>query len=618
LTVRFLVVLTLLVVPATARADGLETFPLPVGTAASSPIAGPDGSLWFTNSAGAGRIDRTGRVATFPGPGLSGLVSGADGAFYAAISENGAFSADFARVHSDGRIERVRRPDLARKALAWLAPAPGGELWAMTSDGKEVVRMTTSGAVTARVKLRHEAIEETPAPAADGGVWFVCDGGIAHLSPTASLRFFDRDEANDGGALAIAADGGVWFAPMFGRVLIHLAPDGKAREVRLPVQPTDVVSGPDGAVWFGFATRRDGGVGRVAPDGSGRRLWRSPFGNKSWADVAFDGTGDLWRVGDHGLERLQRAAAPVIAPPMRRLFARSGDFRGGYGLAAAPDGAMWMPVKTGIMRIAPDGSHRLFTGGPTPKAHQVMPTARGGAWFAYAGRGLAQLSPDGSVRRHTRGFGRRSKIFALAPGAGKDIWFLDLADNTVGRWRPGAGVRRFDLGRGRDLLTLVRGPDRRTWVTDQAGAIFAISDRGRVSRYTRGLGGAPTAITHGPDGNLWFTMFERSRIGRITPSGRIRLWRVPDSPAAIVAGRDGGLWFSTAGRAYEEEVAGLGRIDLNGRVVRFPVRESLRSGFHSLAPGPGGAIWFVPSGGPAALGALDPGRLVEMGLLPGR
>jgi hypothetical protein len=51
-------------------------------------------------------------------------------------------------------------------------------------------------------------------------------------------------------------------------------------------------------------------------------------------------------------------------------------------------------------------------------------------------------------------------------------------------------------------------------------------------------------ITAGPDGNLWVTEFNASKIGRLTPSGTITEFSVPSTPTAITAGADGSLWFT--------------------------------------------------------------------------
>ncbi|HEY0755326.1 MAG TPA: hypothetical protein VGD98_15310 [Ktedonobacteraceae bacterium] len=51
----------------------------------------------------------------------------------------------------------------------------------------------------------------------------------------------------------------------------------------------------------------------------------------------------------------------------------------------------------------------------------------------------------------------------------------------------------------------------------------------------------------GPDGNLWFSANRPAELGRITPSGQITTFTLPD-PAnisgGITSGPDGNLWFA--------------------------------------------------------------------------
>jgi hypothetical protein len=85
---------------------------------------------------------------------------------------------------------------------------------------------------------------------------------------------------------------------------------------------------------------------------------------------------------------------------------------------------------------------------------------------------------------------------------------------------------------------------------------------GRTPTPTRGLKGtiieyplpasnsAPTGITTGPDGNLWFMEAIGNKIGRITPSVTITEYPLPASnsaPIGIMSGPDQALWFTEPG-----------------------------------------------------------------------
>src|SRR5262245_16916383 len=78
-----------------------------------------------------------------------------------------------------------------------------------------------------------------------------------------------------------------------------------------------------------------------------------------------------------------------------------------------------------------------------------------------------------------------------------------------------------------------------------AGSVIAGTSRARLASFPVPKGSQPTEITLGPDGNVWYTIQNSSRIGRITPGGSSTTFRTLDftAPSDIVAGPDGNLWF---------------------------------------------------------------------------
>src|SRR5204863_6975908 len=64
----------------------------------------------------------------------------------------------------------------------------------------------------------------------------------------------------------------------------------------------------------------------------------------------------------------------------------------------------------------------------------------------------------------------------------------------------------------------------------------------------RTAGSEPAGIVAGPDGNLWFTEYGGSRVGKITPAGVVTEYSLgitfQSGPLVIAAGPDGNLWFT--------------------------------------------------------------------------
>src|SRR5262245_53251733 len=78
---------------------------------------------------------------------------------------------------------------------------------------------------------------------------------------------------------------------------------------------------------------------------------------------------------------------------------------------------------------------------------------------------------------------------------------------------------------------------------------------------TLAAGAAPSQITTGPDGNLWFTEFGANKIGEMKPDGTL-VTEIPlpagSGPEGITTGPDGNLWFAemTSGKIGHVSTAG--------------------------------------------------------------
>jgi streptogramin lyase len=112
------------------------------------------------------------------------------------------------------------------------------------------------------------------------------------------------------------------------------------------------------------------------------------------------------------------------------------------------------------------------------------------------------------------------------------------------------------------------------------------------------------SITAGPDGNLWFTESNASKIGQITTGGMITEFptlTTPSFPQFITSGSDGALWFTEA--ASTNNIYNIGRITTTGTVTEFPI-PTANSSPEGITTGPDGALWFVEV--PVRLAALRP------------
>jgi streptogramin lyase len=123
------------------------------------------------------------------------------------------------------------------------------------------------------------------------------------------------------------------------------------------------------------------------------------------------------------------------------------------------------------------------------------------------------------------------------------------------------GEVRANIHRSADLDSAVLRPDHGSRflvpmvaLTQPANGIGRITTAGVVTEFPVPTANSePSAITAGPDGNLWFTEVTGNRIGRITPGGTVTEFTIPTAksqPNAIIVGPDNALWFteSNAGK----------------------------------------------------------------------
>ena len=100
----------------------------------------------------------------------------------------------------------------------------------------------------------------------------------------------------------------------------------------------------------------------------------------------------------------------------------------------------------------------------------------------------------------------------------------------------------------------------------------------------------PSAITLGPDGNLWFTA--DGQIARITPTGKTTEFPLPvasQTAFSISPGPGGDLWFT----AFTFNVGGsLGRISTSGQITEYPLAKGHEAS-GNLANGADGHLYFV-------------------------
>ena len=166
-----------------------------------------------------------------------------------------------------------------------------------------------------------------------------------------------------------------------------------------------------------------------------------------------------------------------------------------------------------------------------------------------------------------------------------------LRRDPISQGGPGSAVRISLQGQCRQVGRLILGPDGALWGTAvdcPSGDILRLTTAGavRVFALTTRRTGTPSALTVGPDRNLWTAI--GATIYRLTPSGAVTAFpHVGGSVTSLAAGPDHSLWFTLSNGVKGPN---LGRITVFG-IQLFPTPGGPVSP-STLVAGPDGAMWF--------------------------
>ena len=247
---------------------------------------------------------------------------------------------------------------------------------------------------------------------------------------------------------------------------------------------------------------------------------------------------------------------------------------------------------------------------PTAAPTDLYSMARGSdgaTWFGEDRRGkIGRVTPDGVITEFSVGV----PAYQMTLGPDGNIWFADGGD--IGRIQPNGEFSLLPIpttpdDRFTSTVSVTSGPGGAVWYADQNHRIGRMSPSGSVTLFllpdTGRVDPFPYAIAAGPDGNLWYT--DDPTIGRMTPAGVVTTFHVPAEPFTdIIAGPDGAMWFSTSS-------GGIGRISMSGdvRIFDVPTLVSL-----NLTAGPDGNVWFTFP--PDKVGRITPDGVATLFAVP--
>lgn len=172
-------------------------------------------------------------------------------------------------------------------------------------------------------------------------------------------------------------------------------------------------------------------------------------------------------------------------------------------------------------------------------------------------------------------------------------------------------------GCGRASATaLAAGADGNVWYIDSGRRkVGRITPSGSMTEFDLpDTGGSPFGITAGPDRNMWVTVTAVGQgrpdwIAKITPVGTVTKFQAGSAPGAspegITTGPDGNIWFTEAGAGR------IGRMTTAGELVEYSLSNP-QSNPNGIVAGPDGNVWFLETGrNPAIAKITMSGNITE-------
>jgi len=91
---------------------------------------------------------------------------------------------------------------------------------------------------------------------------------------------------------------------------------------------------------------------------------------------------------------------------------------------------------------------------------------------------------------------------------------------------------------------MLAGPDGALWINGRDHIYKMMATDGHIFEYPKSTGAG--MITTGPHDDLWFTVEESGKIGRITTDGKRTEFALPNNfiPHAITMGADRAMWLT--------------------------------------------------------------------------
>jgi streptogramin lyase len=267
--------------PATLR--GLEITEFKVPSAGSFPqgiTAGPDGKIWFTETASnrVGCITTNGVITEFPIGGgartLAGIAAGSDGRLWFCANGSGQIGA----ITTEGVPTMYTIPPTAgqpAKQPVYITRGNGPNMW-YSDFSYRVGRVTPTGTITEPHVYPAGVNPWGIASGPDNCIYFAAfysDMIVRYRQSDGATNYFMLEPLSGPNLITRGPDGAMWFTQFQSGKIGRLTTNGVLTEAFIARSlPWGITAGPDGAIWY--MESRSNSVVRLTADGSNWSYWR--------------------------------------------------------------------------------------------------------------------------------------------------------------------------------------------------------------------------------------------------------------------------------------------------------------------------------------------------------
>jgi virginiamycin B lyase len=225
-------------------------------TAGASPYGittGPDGRLWFAEYGRAelGAITPAGVVTEYPGgPTPREIVTGPDGKLWNTEQANVAIDT----TTPTGILNSWSAGSISSSSIG-ITVGPDNALWYASDTGNKIGRISVSGSITGYIATGNPHYITT---GPDGSLWFTQETGgcIGHITTAGTVSNFCSGFSGSPGtaAIVLGPDNNLWFTAYGANHIDRITASGAVTEFTLGLTagstPYGMVQGPDHALWF--------------------------------------------------------------------------------------------------------------------------------------------------------------------------------------------------------------------------------------------------------------------------------------------------------------------------------------------------------------------------------